>query len=190
MATDVLGSRSATFSGAMAAEDALITFSNLTTAGTNTNQNLPLLLQNIQLQYSQAVTRLYDLTQHSVFYVRGRAAGQASIGQIIGPTRIADSFLTKFGSVCNAGTNDLVLTMSNACSSAGGAANGSTWSYGDSITAKYAVITAMALQVQAEQMVVQQNVSLMFSALERGGQPTSPALGNINFGGLPGDALA
>ena len=173
---DVFGQTSAAFGGGFSADDAIISFSQLDILDGNTA--LPLLLQNLSLQYQQPISRLYDMTSNNVFLVRGRAAGRVGIGQVVGPAPLSQAFLTKYGSVCNAGKNVLDLTMQTGCVEQD-ASTATRYTHG--YIAKYCVIESLALQVQAEQMVINQNVDMSMLALESASTPSAAAfVGDIN----------
>lgn len=175
MATDILGSRSATFGGAFAAESALMKFPSIRgAAGQAQPAEVPLLLQSAQFSYAQGITRLYDLTTSNIYYVAGRAAGQGQLSQILGPAKLSQAFLRTYGSVCNAADHDLHFEMLAGCSvnadttSVGqvGFSPDSSWLESHGFTAKYVVLTSIGLQMGAQSMVIQQNIGMEISSLE------------------------
>ena len=103
MAQDVY-SREVQFGGAFSADGARITFGDAFQCG--------MLVQNIQYQYQQNISRLYEVGCPDVYLVAGRTSGQVSIARIIGPKKLAAAFYTKFGNVCNAGENDILFSAS------------------------------------------------------------------------------
>lgn len=168
MPNDIFGQNSATYGGSFSADDAIMTFSQLRDAsGANIGGSVPLLLQNMQMQYQQAITRLFNLSNSSIYLVRGRAQGNCNLTQVIGPAKISQAFLNTYGNVCNAATNNFDISIvDNSCGAGTGNLVGGG---GIGYTAKYAVIEGMGIQVAAEQMVVQQNVQMSISALEYSG---------------------
>lgn len=164
---DIFGSQSSTFGGAFSADDALMTFPSIRDAQTGeaTAAEVPLLLQSASFQYNQAVTRLYELTSNNIYYVRGRAQGQGTLNQILGPAKLSQNFMTTYGSVCNAANHDLNFTMLAGCEDESGD-NTEAWSQQHSFTCKYVVLTSIGLSMAAQAMVIQQNVGMTFSSLE------------------------
>lgn len=80
-------------SGAFSIDTAELTFDGI--------QN-GLLVQNIQLQYQQQVTLVYDLTNpQDVYYVAGRSQGTMSLGKVVGPGGTVKEFYRIYGNVCN-----------------------------------------------------------------------------------------
>lgn len=167
---DIFGQKAATFGGAFGADDALLTFSQIRDAYTDQliGGEVPLLLQNMALQYQQTITRLYDLASTLVFYVRGRAAGQCSLGQVVGPSKLSYAFLSSYGQVCDAGNHNLNITLLSGCGASGSSSFNPTgaWQNTQGYIAEMAVIESIGLQMTAEQMVIQQNLVMMISSLK------------------------
>lgn len=152
------------FGGAMTAQTGMIV----------PNRGLTgVLMQNFNIQYSQNVTRLYELGRSreitKVYYVAGRAQGSLSAAHVIGPGVSMQQFYDNFSDVCNAQNNDCQITLTpNLCQSvrvAGvvtpiGVASNTTY------RAKYCVLVAIGLSVAAADFVVNENSQLMFSGLE------------------------
>lgn len=169
MPTDVYGAKSATFGGAFAADDALITFSQLEGAdGQNLGAIVPLLVQSLQVSYAQSITRLYNIASNDIYLVRGRASGNCQLGEVVGPARLSSAFLTSYGDVCRAYKNNLDITLIDSQCSGAGNSSGFQRSPNSGYTAKYCVIEQLGLQVTAEQMVIQRQLSMQISALEEG----------------------
>ena len=146
MASDIF-SRTIGFGGAFSADGAVISF--------GANMGAGMLAQSISWQYMQNIQRLYELGSSNVFLVAGRTSGQASVQRIMGPTAIASSFYTTFGNVCNALTNTIAFQAVAKCGS-GGTGQTVNLSLGN------CVIQSYGGGVQAEQMVVNEQIALMF----------------------------
>lgn len=99
-------SNNVTFGGAFSAEGATITFDETYTG---------LLVQNLQWQYMQNITRLYDVTSTAVVLVQGRTAGQGSMSRVMGPSALLAEFFTRYGNVCYASSNTLTITAIAGC---------------------------------------------------------------------------
>lgn len=118
------------------------------------------LVQNLNATYMQNVSRLYEVGNTDqaakVYYVGGRAQGQMGLARVVGPSVVVAGFYEKFGDVCNAGQNIITLELDPlACD-------------GDSLTynMKFVVLVQVGLSIAAQDMLVNENSSLMFSGLE------------------------
>ncbi len=157
------------FGGAMHAQMGIITPKNGLSG---------VLMQNIQLNYAQQVTRLYELGnaggKTKVYYVGGRAQGTMSVAHVVGPGVSIKAFYDNFGDVCKAGTNTCELNLTpNICgvgaasaAIAGGAAAAAVGATRVKYTVKYCVLISVGVSVSAQDFVVNENSQLMFSGLE------------------------
>jgi hypothetical protein len=162
------------------------TFSSDTAAFSIAGSTVKLgIVQNVQMQYAQQIARIYDVSNGGfngagtvpVFYVGGRTQGQATIARVLGPQSGAlCDFYTQMGNVCS--PQDLTFTFAGGCQ--GGASGGpkptqqtaisnaiggmeyNTTSY----TIQGSVITNIGVSVGSQDMVVNENVTLMFANLE------------------------
>lgn len=149
---DIYGRASDQFGGAFAADAALITFGSLSAGGVG------LLVQSASFMYTQQVTRIYEIGSNFSFYVGGRTQGQASVQRVLGPRPIVASFYTQFGNVCNAGQNQLSVTLASSCIGTA-AASGVI-----DLVAMFCVITSIGVSVNAGDMIVNESLSLMFGS--------------------------
>lgn len=120
-----------------------------------------ILMQSLQLTYAQQVTRVYEIgsvgAKTSIYYVSGRANGQLNVAHIIGPATTIKTFYSSYSDVCAAQGNNLTLTLgTNFC---GGGA-------GLTYLAKYCVLVQVGMSISAQEFVINENSSLMFSGLE------------------------
>lgn len=158
------------------------------------------LMQNLQLSYRQGVTRVYEIgaagAPTRIYYVGGRAQGDMAAAHILGPGLTILNFYNRFSDVCAARTNSLTLRLGpNVCDTQ--AANNSQLTY----TAKYCVMTQLGIAAGAQEFVINESSSLMFSGLEMrdsssaavlagGGQAANAAAGAIvGAAGNIGNAL-
>lgn len=118
------------------------------------------LVQNLNATYMQNVSRLYEVGNTNkaakVYYVGGRAQGQMGLARVVGPAVVVAAFYAKFGDVCNAGDNIISLELDPLhCD-------------GDSLAynMKFVVLVQVGLSIAAQDMLVNENCSLMFSGLE------------------------
>ena len=128
------------------------------------------IVQNVQLQHSQQINRIYDVGNGgkaklenfaAVYYVGGRAQGQGTIARVLGPgSEPAAQFYAKFGGVCESKGNNLTFTFSGSTCGPGVVAP--TTKY----TAQGAIITNVGISVAAQDMIVNENVTFMFANLD------------------------
>lgn len=71
-------------------------------------------MQNVQFQFQQQVTMLFEVGSSLVYYVGGRAQGTLNIGRIAGLGGLITAFITKLGNVCQ--PKDIKLQVSSDCS--------------------------------------------------------------------------
>ncbi len=140
------------------------------------------IVQNVQLSFSQSVARIYDVSNGGgklgkaggapgnivpVYYVGGRTNGQGTLARVLGPSSATlCAFYEKMGDVC--APQNLTFTMSAQCSAA---STGSKVTY----SVQDAVMTNMGVSIGAQDMIVNENVTLMFANLtcdqKGGGSP-------------------
>jgi hypothetical protein len=124
-----------------------------------------LMMQSIQIQYAQRVTRLWELGSAKTFFFAGRTEGSIGAKRIIGKTNASMSFIKQYGDVCNVQKNSIGLTLKAGCTEAGNLAT-------QNLTASGCVIQSCAYSVQAQDMVINEEVSLMFARLNDPGSAT------------------
>jgi hypothetical protein len=151
---DVFTRTEVDFGGAMHAQNGII----VPNAGLT-----GVLMQNIQLSYQQAVTRIYELGKRGqktkVYYIGGRSQGTLGAAHVIGPGISMKAFYDNFGDVCKAKNNTCVIDLApNICQGQGSA--------NVKYTAKYCVLVSIGVSVAAQDFVVNENSQMMFSGLE------------------------
>ena len=172
--SDIYQRQKTQFAGAFASDVAALTI-----AGTPTNVGI---VQNVNMSFSQQVARIYDVSNGGsggaaggvvpVFYVGGRTQGQGTIARILGPQSGAlCDFYNKMGNVCS--PQDFSFTFAGGCDAASGtskpapfknavgAANFNKVKY--SITG--ALMTNLSVTVGSQDMLVNENITLMFANL-------------------------
>ena len=120
-----------------------------------------LLVQNLRVQYTQQVSKIYDLsnaTPSDAYYVAGRADGQATMQKVMGPSENVQEFYTDFGDPCNGDRGDLVLSGEFGCD---GAVGGSS----TSVTLEKPVITTFGMAVNANDVLITEDTTLIFHNL-------------------------
>lgn len=149
---DIFNRSTDSFGGSFSSDQARVTFPGLTGGGSDSG----LLMQNLQANYQQQITRLYELSSNAIYYVGGRTSGQANISRVIGPRKIAATFYSTYGDVCNAATNTIHFSMTTGC---GGATDARA-----SYTAHFVVVNSVAIGVGAADMLINESLSMMFSS--------------------------
>lgn len=155
------------FGGSFAADAAQVMFVQPGIIGSGQGVNaggggVGMLVQQLQFTYSQAVTRVYELGSSLSFYVAGRTQGQATMGRILGPRPLALTFYQQYGDVCNAATNTLHVQMAAGCGTPGQFQQGSNLF---AFTLRFCVITSIGVSMQAQDMIINEQLQIMFSSL-------------------------
>ena len=151
MARDVF-SREVTFGAAFSADGARVTFGDF---------GCGFLVQNLNYQYQQNISRLYEIGCPDIYLVAGRTQGQFSFQRVIGPKRIVPAFYQQFGNACNAGENNIKITARAGCSG-GGADAGAR----QMLDIKHAVIQTVGGTINANDMIINESLSMMFLYLQ------------------------
>lgn len=150
---DIYGRRNDSYAGTFTADLAKLTFA---AGGT---LDLPgLLVQQMTTNYTQQMSRVYELGSNNVYYVIGRAAGNMGINRIAGPKKLGRAFLDKYGNGCNAGTNVLQFSLIEGCDAQQGSA--------EKYTCNFVVITSISLAVSSQEVLVNSGIQAAFSAFE------------------------
>lgn len=174
---DVYSRQRTGFGGSFASDLAAMTFAGSTT---------PLgIVQNVQVQFAQQIARIYDVSNGGtagaagglvpVFYVGGRTQGNATIARVLGPQSGAlCDFYAEIGNVCS--PQDLSFTFRGGCGAQGGASPTQKLPFANAVgnaefnSVKYsieaAVMTNIGISVGAQDMIVNENVTLMFANLK------------------------
>jgi hypothetical protein len=163
MPNDIFNRSGETFGGSFAADGATVVFA---TGGSGSGSlvgasgGVGLLAQQIQVGYQQQIMRFYEIGSQYTFLVAGRAQGQFSMGQILGPRPVQTAFYSNYGDVCNAANNNLNFSVSAGCNGNSASTTGSL-----NFSIVNVVLTSIALTVAAQDMVINQQVAAMFVAL-------------------------
>jgi hypothetical protein len=158
MAADVFSRQGQDFGGSFAADAAKVVFS-----ATDLNDGgVGLLTQSLSFNYTQSITRMYEIGSQKTFYVAGRAQGQATLARVLGPRPVQLAFYQKYGNVCNAASNNIDFVADTGCQ-AGGADSFTGGVY--AFTLRGAVITSIQVSVQANDMIINESLTLMYIAL-------------------------
>ncbi len=130
-------------SGAIRAQDCTLSIDGIS-AG--------MLAVNANLTFTRAVTMLFEIGSENVYYVDGRAQGQATLTRVVGPAALAGSFVMSLGDICAQHT--LQIT-GKSCQSSGRV----------SYSCEGAVLLSVSAQVTAQEIVISENLQFMFANL-------------------------
>lgn len=143
-------------------DKAKLTFSNFTgaTGGTLTSKTSGLLIQNVQVNYQQQVSFVYDLTAPAdVYYVSGRTQGTLQIGKVVGSAGTMKTFYTEFGDVCKMNANkNFTMSGITGCTTTTGASG--------NIVIHQPLVTSVGFSMSVDNAVIGENCQLMFASLE------------------------
>lgn len=152
---DLFNKQIKTPTGAFSVDRAQLTFGNVAGGG--------LLIQNVQIQYSQNMSFLYDLSEPSaVYYVAGRAQGTIAIGKAVGTSQAFTAFYTQYGDVCN--TAGGVWSVSGVTGCTNG--SGSTTNTSMSLVMHNPKIAGIGIGMQIETAIINENIQAVFTNLE------------------------
>ena len=150
MASDLFGRSDVKLGGAMSAEATKVTFAEMSSTG--------LLLQRLNITYSQQVQRIYALDTPHTYLVAGRTEGQMEANQVLGPSGVMTAFYKKYADVCNV-TGILNISAQVGCHSGDGGGE-------MSVIVTNPVINQFTLQMEAENMQLGVGLQMMFISLD------------------------
>lgn len=159
--SDVFSRQSQAFGGSFAADAAQISFSSIGGFGSDAllGGGVGLLTQSLACQYSQNITRVYELGTNRTFLIAGRVQGRLDMQRILGPRPVQVAFYSKFGNVCNAATNNIGVRAQTGCASAGDL---SSIGFG----VKSCVIETLGLNINSQDMILNEALSMMFCSMD------------------------
>jgi hypothetical protein len=161
---DIFNRISDNYGGSFSADAARVTFVQDGVLGQSVGDGVALrgvgmLVQSLTFNYQQQVTRIYEVGTNFSFYVAGRTQGGLSMGRVLGPRPLMPVFYQKYGDVCNASTNSLDIEMATGCRGAG------EFNQKYAFTLKFCVIISLGVSVAAQDMLINEQLSLLFCAL-------------------------
>lgn len=155
MGTPIFSREDTSLKGVFSSDSAQLTFKSGVTGA---------LIQGLNFNYAQQVTRLYEIgnegDRSNIYYVGGRTQGTVSLNRVIGPNAVIKTMYSNYGDVCQARENTMTLKLNESDCSGQGAAEAITYEM------KFCVITQVGVQMQAEQMIINEQTQMMFSGLD------------------------
>lgn len=150
MPGDIFGKIPTSTAGTFSIDKATMTLTGITTG---------MLVQGLQIRYSQPITMLYDLAKAAdVYYVAGRSQGQLTINKMVGSAGLVKTFYTTYGNVCNIKGKNVALNFTGSGCGSTGVGNGA-------LNINEPVITEMGITMSIEQATVAESVQMMFSSM-------------------------
>lgn len=154
---DIFGRSNQIFAGGFPVDGARIAF-----AGNDGEiVGVGMLTQNLNYNYAQPITILYELGTNNAYIVTGRARGGVAISRVHGERALVKSFYAKYGDVCNAATNIL-----NLDSSAPGCGDSTPDGARASLSMSHCLVETMAGTVASDNGLMTENVNMRFLSLE------------------------
>jgi hypothetical protein len=142
--------------GAFAADAAVVTFSG---SGGGEFAGVGMLAQQVSFGYQQQITRLFEIGSNNMYYVAGRSQGNASIARVLGPVPVSVAFYQYYGDVCGATGHVLTFSLMPGCETPG------NWGDAINLSLTGALIMSVGFGVAAENMVINEQLSLMYASL-------------------------
>lgn len=145
----VFGSKTQAHKGSFRAEDLKMTFAGVGGDG--------MLVQQANFTVTRNVNMMYEIGSNNIYYVGDRKNGQAQLSRVVGGAAQFKSLVNNYANVCS--PKDLNLEASGGCG--GGAAQGEV-----AYKLKFATLTSIGASVQAEQIVVTENLGFICTDIE------------------------
>jgi hypothetical protein len=149
MPADIFGRSDTKLGGAMSSDATRVTFSGLSGTG--------LLLQSLQLQYAQTITRLYALDTPYTYFVAGRTDGSMRAGQVVGPKGVVTAFYQRYSDVCNSTSNMQMRAAAGCHTDESGSMT---------LTITNPVIKSFGVNMSAQQMMINVDLDMTFVSLD------------------------
>lgn len=160
--TDIFNRNTNVFGGSFSADSAKLTFPALqNAAGAAVGADMGLLVQQLGVNYTQQVARLYEVGQPAIYYVGGRTSGTINLDRVVGPRAINEQFYRTYGDVCRARQNMLRFSFQSGCGEDAAANVFREVAY----QCHFCVITGISANVRAQDMIINEGLQIMFSSL-------------------------
>lgn len=127
------------------------------------------IVQRVQFNIERPINFIYEIPNapgqpQKVYYVGGRRRGQATFERVVGGSATFSAFVSTYGPLCDAPGKDITLTATGQCEIAAAGAQGQPGAAAQ--TTKYTLktpkITALGASVSAQDIVIVENVQLVF----------------------------
>lgn len=148
------------YGGSFAADAASMNFGT-NAAGLGSGGGTGLVTQSLQVSYQQPITRLYEVGTQFTYYIAGRPQGSINLARVLGPGSVSTAFYEVFGDVCLADQNHLVFDVAAGCSPAGALVSNRIFYLANNV-----LMQSVGISVQAQDMIINEAISMMFTSLE------------------------
>lgn len=156
MANDVFA-RTTEIGGAMSSDATRLNFTDVEGIG-----QTGLILQNVEIQFSQNVSRLYALENGKVYFVAGPTEGGIGATNVVGPNGIAKAFYEKYGNVCDLAVNPqgrvFNISVTRGCVGQN--------QQRSSLSLKQPVLSSINIRLQATDMIIFAGFQATFVKME------------------------
>lgn len=113
-------------------------------------------VQSINASFTQQVSTVFELGSPNLYFVGGRAQGQASMSHLVGPTQLTGTLIRKYNNLCS--PEDINLDASSGCRTGG-----------SNYTLQDAVLVSLQVNTDVNQPVVSQTLGFMFANMDHQG---------------------
>ena len=154
-------------------------------AGISSGKGLPLgVVTNVSINFNQQVNRMFDLNRTGMgvadkapmYYIGGRAEGQATFGRLIGPGPSGCSFYSSYGNICDIG-DSLVLTFQ-------GSGNKGCGGQSAVYTLTSPILVGVGITQNAQDTMINENAQFMFADMQCSGGPAAGGPAAPGGGGI------
>ena len=121
-----------------------------------------LILQNVEIQDQQNVSRLYALENNKVYFVSGQTQGGLGATHVVGPQGVQEDFYNSYGDVC--GIDGKCFNISMAAKKCG--TEVAMPAKNPKIKLNNPLITSLTLRAQVSDMLVFSGFQASFMTLE------------------------
>lgn len=142
--------RTIALGGVMSADATLMTFSGQL-------DKVGLIIQQVEIQYQQNISRLFALESGKVYFVAGPTQGTFGATHVVGPEGIQSDFYSAYGDVC-AMQKEFRITANAGCGVASRAKKGA-------VILSHPVISSVNVRAQADNMIIYSGFSATFTEM-------------------------
>lgn len=126
------------------------------------------LVQSLNFNFTQNITRLHEIGVEgagndaltNIYLIGGRTQGQAGLNRVIGPKATIKELYARYGNVCNAPNNNMELQLTETDCSVRGSSQSLIY------VLKAVTMQGVAVNVAAQDMVINEQGTLMFQGLD------------------------
>lgn len=153
---DIFGRANSGFGGAFTSALAQINIS-----GDGAGDIDKILITNLQANYNQPISRVYEIASDRTYFVVGRPDGNGNIGSVFGPKRYSQIAYQRLANPCNANNVEFKFDQNASCDEQG---NPTGRGWGRRLTR--VVLQSLGFQVNAQDMLINENIGFQFATLE------------------------